>query len=208
MLSGSFNTELCQMTQQAIDLLHEHKGNNDLEVVLVESTLSTYKYTNCTIVHNIRPKFNYNQSLVLGIRVAGKSDAYILCNNDIVPQEGYLDALIESGYNSCSPACPELEYHKGVPEIWEGYRTTYQVCGWFIFMRSYVLSQLSLLELFPMELGFWYQDNWYADQLQKANIKHALISQSQVIHLESQTHDYLPEGMTKEQYKVYLKLKG
>jgi hypothetical protein len=205
-LAGTFNSELEQMTQKAIDLLHKYKGNNDLVIIVVESTLNITNYTHCTVIHNHQPKFNYNQAVQLGLSMDTDSDAYIICNNDIEPKKGYLDALIKSGYKSCSPLDPTLKLHDNAPEVWEGYRTSYQVCGWFIFFRSSVLS-LGIENLFPLELGFWYQDNWYADQIRKAGIKHALISNSLVIHLESKTHDYLPEGMTHEQELIYKKLK-
>jgi hypothetical protein len=208
MLTGSFTQQLCEMTQNAIDLLHQHKGKHELEVVLVESNLSTFKYKDCTVVHNIREKFNYNQSILLGLKVAGHAYAYIIANNDIEPQDGYLDELIESSYESCSSLDPTLMLHDNAPEVWEGYRTSYQVCGWFLFFKRSVIEKIQPIKLFPMELGFWYQDNWYADQIQKHGIKHALIRDSKVIHLESKTHDFLPSGMTHEQYKNYLLLKN
>ena len=61
---------------------------------------------------------------------------------------------------------------------------------------------------FDYPVNFWYSDNVYAEQLKAAGIKHALVGNSIVRHLESQSLRKVVKGkvridMQKGQYKIF-----
>lgn len=207
-LSGSYNDAIETMTQRAIDTLIKYKGIHDLSVTVVESHNDTIAYNHANMVYLIGQEFNYNKSLVAGILNNNECDAYLLCNNDIIAHEGYLEALVDSKYESASPKCPVLELHSGYRGNVPGYRTSYQVCGWCLFVTAQIVDKIGVINLFPPELPFWFQDNFYADQIKRHGFTHALVCDAFVTHIESQSWTWIPQHYTASQRQVYEQLKA
>ena len=51
-----------------------------------------------------------------------------------------------------------------------------------------LLRQCSSMILFPDELPFWYQDNFYAHVIKAHGFKHGLVCSAHCVHLESKSH--------------------
>jgi len=70
-------------------------------------------------------------------------------------------------------------------------------------MHKDVITQCNL---FDPRFEFWYQDNDYALTIEKAGIKHALVTDSRVYHDVSGSHDLLTtdntHNMTNGQLQV------
>ncbi len=188
MLAASISKDKIEMTQEAIDSIHQNKGEHNVNLVVVESH-SLHKYNGATIVTK-QGEFNYNQSLKTGLKLFNLAtfDYVFICNNDILVEPNCFDELINTGIDSTSPKDPTLEIHDPYKGITFGYRTSYLVCGWALMVKASVIGKIGIDTLFPDPLSFWYQDNFYAYVLQKNNIKHALIASAHCIHLESQSH--------------------
>ena len=167
----------------------------DFNVVLVESQACKVEVgQDMTILYD-RPTFNYNHALKLGIDVT-VGDWVVMANNDLVFHPGWFSAIrsVWETMPTVRSFCPwngQDGYHNYVyadnpNRVIFGYRVCYEVGGWCLVCRRDVLETIDLSE----RVDFWYSDNVYADELQKHRIPHALIRDSRVDHLTSQTVDF------------------
>jgi len=211
------------MTCNTIETLLKSKGEHSFQIVVVETNdnlidepfVKDFLYNNIT-VNVVFPlkKFSYNEFLLAGYSMLTELDEplshLMILNNDVLIDENAINLLVEGlkQYNSVSAKCPKYELHKSYTEDIVGYRTSYEVCGWNIMFKTSLLNIVSMEELFPVELEFWFQDNYYAHMLKKHNLKHCLINNALIEHLESQSHNLLSnkDEMTIGMQKVYYKL--
>src|SRR5665648_245169 len=176
--------ELIQLTENCIK--SARKDNAELNIIVVE-TGYPYKYDVDKIVE-YNGVFNYNRALNLGLKYA-KSDFQILANNDIIFHEGWSkigDIMATNNYLSAcalSNDVRQVHFKKGLL-AYEGYSIGYQLAGWCIFTHKSLWEYIGKLD---EKYQFWFSDNLYAEQLKKANIKHALICSVFVEHLGSRT---------------------
>ena len=214
-LSHCQDEYLTLMTKQAIESLMNSESNIKFNLVIVETNgllefeglfdehKTKYDYQ---IIYP-RKSFNYNEFLQIGYEHLGGADHILILNNDVICKSKFANNLVEhlTVYDSVSPRNPNSLLHKKSEGVIEGYRSSYQVCGWALMFNKSVLNTISFRDLFPKEFKFWYQDNYYAHQLQKNGFKHALVCTSEVIHIENQSHALLTneEEMTTKQYTVY-----
>jgi hypothetical protein len=146
------------------------------------------------------PPFNYNRYLQRAFRELAHSNApYVLIsNNDVEFQPGFATALLWGleRFHSVSPWCPghHEEHFSGHLPCYPGYRTCLELCGWNILFRREILRTIPFDELFPIDFEFWFQDNYYAAQLRRHSLTHALIRDARVVHLFAQSHELLEEG--------------
>jgi len=154
-------------------------------------------------------EFNYNWCLNLG-RSLCNSEYMAFCNNDLYFEPRWavhaITAMEKYGYLSASPNNRRNSF-QGVRE---GYKigTKGQLLGWCIITHKKVFDYIGQ---FDMPVRFWYSDNVYGVQLQCAGIKHALIGNSKVRHLESTTLRKIPVGerakLMRKQKKAFDKYK-
>lgn len=184
--------DLIKVTENCIK--SARNDNGELNIIVVE-TGNPYKYDADKIVE-YNGEFNYNRALNIGLKYA-KSDVQILANNDIIFYEGWSkigDIMKANNYYSASALSNDARqtgFKRGFL-AYEGYDIGYQLTGWCIFTSK---------ELWPIignlneKHQFWFSDNVYADQLKRANIKHALICSIRVDHLGSQTLKQQPRSV-------------
>ena len=177
------------------------------EVVVVEQ--QTYVDYDTTTVH-YDFEFNYNKCLNLGIQYTD-AEYIALCNNDLEFEKDWATRILEvmqrDGFLSASPWSENVH-----PTFW-GYNDINPsgnniddarsiIAGWCIVIHESVLEKIGKLH---EGVKFWYSDNLYAAQIRKAGIKHVLVRDSRVKHLETQTlhgHPQLIE-LTGGQFKNY-----
>jgi len=166
-------------------------------VYLVESSGRKMNSTSkrVTIIQP-REKFNYNKFLQIGLGAIENPQPFVLIsNNDVVAYGNALAEMIRSlkRFHSVSPRDETHRHHRKIKQDTAGYTVTVHVCGWCICFRREVLTRIKPADLFPVELTFWYQDNFYADMLKHFGFKHGLCIKANVVHLESQSHSLIEE---------------
>lgn len=127
--------------------------------------------------------FNYNAEVNRFVSAAS-SDWAVVCNNDIIANPGWFEAIAASGYPSCSPISPGNDRQAGLIHNTIGYVIGRHIAGWCIATHRSVWDKV-----FPLDeaFRFYHQDCDYAKVLLKHGIKHAIIPQSGVTHLLSKT---------------------
>lgn len=155
-------------------------------------------------------EFNYNRFLNKGLEQCN-AEWIIIANNDLVFTKNWLTKIFTFQKNnpeflSFSPFEPNWHCHQNLDsneQVYEGYRTAYEVVGWCIVLNRHVLKECNL---FDERFAFWYQDNDYAMSIKQKNIKHALIRNSRVYHETSKSHNLLgtkQNELTHEQVEIY-----
>jgi hypothetical protein len=192
-LTRTVDDVVFQMTKTCVESLLEH-GQDDatIHVTIVESGpegIQGLVYPGAW--NTIRPDcaFNFHAFLNRGI-AAQQADYYLLCNNDLLFDAGWLRALLDAfevaGLGSASPLSPGLESQERLrknsrSKFKVGYQVARELSGWCLLVSADTLRQIGPLdELFD----FYFADYDYALELRRRNIKHALVFDSKVSHLE------------------------
>lgn len=160
------------------------------------------------------PFVGYNRSLNNGAR-KGKAGVIGFLNNDLIFNENWLNPLIEALeiYDSVSPWCPQT-HHKWwgriIPDApVQSYEVGKCIAGWAIFMKRDTWVKIGG---FDERLEFWCCDNSYAEQLKQHKLTHALVPESKVTHLLSQTlnkvNRQVTQQLTKDQVRRFNRLYG
>ncbi len=192
-LCASVDKDRIEMTQAAIDSIVSIKHKVDVYVV---DSHKHHQYKGAKVFFN-GLAFNYNRNLRDGLLMAKQSrpfgyyDRFMVLNNDVVLEPNCIDFLVDSGLDSCSPKDPTLNLHKDYKGIVFGYRTSYQVCGWALMFSAALLRKCDSMTLFPDELPFWYQDNFYAHVIKAHGFTHGLVCDAHCVHLESKSHNLI-----------------
>ncbi|GMQ31713.1 glycosyltransferase [Algoriphagus confluentis] len=192
-LSNAQTPELRDLTSQAIESLLDSEDFNKIRFliqVFESANTDPYTYPFCRTIFP-RKSFNYNRFMNMGIR-NGKAPFICLCNNDLIFHKGWASAILKTlekypDLDSASPICEINHRERGIQPhsgIHLGYEIRKQVTGWCLFFRRSMLQKTGLLD---ERFRFWYADNDYANTLKKNKILHALVTESRVDHLESQT---------------------
>jgi len=223
-LSNSKTPEIIQMTGECISSLCESVDHSryNLRICVVESHPGDHGYP-CTVVQAPKP-FSFNASVQAGIAEGPASfpleslvarNCILISNNDVVYEQNCLNELMAAleEVDSASPWMPV--FHNGLhsceqPEanVIPGYQTGYHVCGWSYAFNRRILGlneDLTITGLFPKEIQFWYQDNYYADVLQLSGVRHAIIRDANARHIGEQSHSLLKDrnDSTHGMKKVY-----
>ena len=201
-VSNAFNDKLRALTCQTINTCKKSEPNIYFEFTILEKQIKVIYAKNNTIHYSF--PFHYNKCLNLGIERT-KNEWICLCNNDLIFMKGWATQLLRHKYLSM---CPNWQENKNKKILKEGYKIRKHIVGWCIFVNRSVIKKIGGLH---EGIEFWWSDHIYADQLKKAKIKHAIILNSYVKHLETQTLKLMPEDvMEKFQYKqenLYKKIK-
>lgn len=142
--------------------------------------------------HYFKPEipFHYN----LFIRYAldridiNRFDSVVISNDDVIPHFYAVDALVFSGFDSCSPIDPSCSQWKNVKRPTIGYSIEYHLNGWCLHLSCTVLKRLGPALLFHERYNFNAQDIYYSKMLEAAGVIHAVVPRSKVVHLEHKSH--------------------
>lgn len=174
---------LIPVTQQCIDTARA--DTKDINVIVVE-TGQPYTYEGMDRQLIYTGEFNYNRALNLGLKSA-KGDVHILANNDIIFHPGWSkigDLMKVNDYHSASARAWHLTMFDEGDHVYEGYRVSYSLTGWCLFVDRYCMATIGPLD---ESVSFWYSDNLYAMQIERAGIKHAMFCNVRVDHMGSNT---------------------
>ena len=179
-----------QMTLAALESLRRNEPGCQLDLVVVETSSASDldALSNrarfgglCRDVYPNKP-FNYNEFLQVGFAHAADTsfDAILLSNNDVI--------YAPTAWPCCGPRwSSSIRSVPGVPSTMSsfsaiptnpasrGCRTSLELCGWSILFRRSVLERIAFEQLFPTDFSFWFQDNYYAHQLSRLGLRHALV---------------------------------
>lgn len=192
-LSNAQTPDLQAVTRQAIETLLQSEDPKKIRFLIqvFESAKGvTYQYPFCRTIFPKIP-FNYNRYMNKGIK-NGKAPIVCLCNNDLVFHPGWASRLLAAfekypELESVSPLCEINHRERGIfpnTGIYRGYEVRKHVTGWCLVFKRSMLQKTGLLD---ERFKFWFADNDFAKTLEKNEILHGLITDSQVDHLESTT---------------------
>ncbi len=193
-LSFAKNDELRKVTEKALETLLSSESPDTIKfhVVVLESNAAVPPY-DFPCVRTVFPKkkFGYHKYMNMGIEMTA-SPYVCICNNDLLFTPGWASAILKAfrqdpGLSSASPACSVHHPAEGIPlnnGIKYGYEVRAELIGWCLFFKREMLKVTGKLD---PKFKFWYADNDYSMMLQKHGLKHALVTDSIVDHLESQT---------------------
>uniref|UniRef100_A0A6M3KCV1 Putative glycosyltransferase n=1 Tax=viral metagenome TaxID=1070528 RepID=A0A6M3KCV1_9ZZZZ len=155
------------------------KYNTEGEIYVIEK--QPIHFDGCISVFQPEP-FNYNRCLNLGYLLS-KAEYFCFANNDVEFLSPVPIEKLEK-YDSISPVNTLWMHHKKVTKDIKGYGVGVYVTGWCIANKR---SAMEKIGGFNDIVEFWYSDNIYALQLQKAGLIHALIADWAIKHHASQT---------------------
>lgn len=184
-VARSNRSDLKQITQRCID--SARADGADMKVIVVETGVR-YNYTGVdeTILYN--GELCYNRCLNEGLARA-EGDVHILANNDLVFHPGWSvigDLMFANDIHSASVLSNDYRqraFERG-NHYYLGYSIGQYLTGWLIFATHECILKIGRLD---ESVDFWYSDNVYAEQLQRAGIKHALFCNVFVEHITSAT---------------------
>jgi hypothetical protein len=192
-----------RMTCECLRSLRANGGADWNVVVVEQSPRDRYGDPSCRVVATDEP-FHYNRFLRLGWDALDRQgDVIAILNNDLVFEPGFWPPLEDAlrRFDSVSPWCagyhdawiapPHGPYHRG-------YRPAYEVTGWAMFFNRAVVEAIDFEVLFPDEFSAWFQDSWYAYELERHGQTHALVFASRVAHLFGGSRDLIVPSRAME----------
>lgn len=203
--------QMIQVSKMCLDSLRCSEIEHTFRVILVESGRELVDIgQDITIAYDLIT-FNYNHALNLGLSVC-QNDWVVFANNDLIFCKNWMSEIIKAherfpDVRSFSPWNSQHNWHETIygqersGSLIFGYRTCYELAGWCIVAKRDIFS--SGVEL-SERVDFWYSDNVYADSLIKNRIPHALVVDSKVNHLTSQTKR-VSEMEAEESYHKYVR---
>ena len=209
-LSYAKDEKLRSLTNQTIETLINSEDEQDFKfrILVIESNklIAPYQYPHSTTIYP-KEEFGFHKYLNIGIKNTS-SDFICFCNNDLVFQKGWATSIISSINSdkelmSLCPYCPNFHTNKleQLPNnINYGYTNGIHFTGWCFFVKRKIFNTIGL---FDEHFKFWFCDDDFRLTLQKHNLKNALIRNSIVTHLASETLSAVPSRK-----KLYLKYIG
>ncbi len=203
LVSNASSEALYNLTRNTILNLKTVEAKVRYNIVVVEQTSRDYSVQT---LHYDFP-FNYNRCLNYGISKTS-NDYIVLCNNDLNFERLWAERLLvgfSMGYRSLSPYCKTAS-RRWLPQgahLIEGYNIGIHITGWCIAVKRDVIKEIGGL---CEDVDFWYSDNIYGKQIEKARIKHAIVCHAYVNHMTSLTLNSNPADV-KGKYTVAQKKK-
>ncbi|MGL2994904.1 glycosyltransferase family 2 protein [Flavobacterium sp. TSSA_36] len=220
-LAMTTTKELFSMTSNCINSLLDSEQNIDMEILVIESNKeyfrSDFKYPDFVNVIIPDEDFNFHKFLNIGIK-ASKGDFVALCNNDLIFYKNWFSEILKvqvenPSIKSFSPSGKIDDFAFSRPfEI--GYKVRTHIMGWCIVAKREVFSRIGYLD---ETFDFYFADNDYAMTLKMYDIRHAMVFNSYVKHLEkkssnsylnsvSEQNDFLkkyhlPQYLLESEYK-------
>lgn len=206
-LSYAKEEKLKALTEQTIETLFASENialiNFNVLVIESERSIAPYQYSNSKTIYP-KEKFGFHTYHNIGLKQTN-SDFICFCNNDLIFEKGWASAIFkamekDSELMSLNPYCPGFHEDKLqllAEEITYGYTNGIHFTGWCFFTKR---TLFNITGFFDEHFKFWFCDDDFRLTLQKHGIKNALIKNSRVRHLYSETLAKVPS-----QKKVYLK---
>jgi len=202
-LSYSKTAQHIKITKDCISSLKKAKNKIGVNIFVIESFNPNIKYDGATTVFWVGQNgFNYNESMNYGFSLT-KEKYVFFCNNDLEFSDGWADNcyyVFNMGFDSISPYCKTTHprFIDSGKKLAAGYQVGFHIAGWCIGVNRKMFDKLGG---FNTAVNFWYSDNIYGEQIKLAGVKHALVCNSFVRHLDfgSKTLQSLPD---KEKHKI------
>ena len=196
-ISWAKDEYLLDVTKRCLDSLFKSENSIVFHAYVVESNREVnYDEYNksdginsCTTVYPEDEKYGYHKFLNFG-RKKGNSPWVSLCNNDLVFEKEWFTKILDA-YDknpeivSFSPLCPKTQPMYGIyPNmgVIEGYEIRKQLSGWCIVHRRDIYDKIGDLD---ERFTHWFCDNDYSMELFSRGLKHALVTNSIVLHHEN-----------------------
>ncbi len=213
-LAWSKDSEHYKMTERCIRNLRLSSSGIPLNITVVETNKNIREESFSTeplfgenvSVRTPDEPFGYNRYLQIAYEhISGmKSKFIMILNNDVVAfsKDFILKMIIHmNSFSSISPhGLREAKWGR-IDEkinIHPGYDLNV-INGWCLMFDKAILNSIPFNDLFPEELKFHRQDEFYADMLKMRGLRHALACDAQALHLQAQSHSLLDEE-TKRQF--------
>ena len=216
-LSLCKSKDIYDININCIDTLIKSEKEHQFNIILMESNKGFfelgygYDYDNVTVVIP-EEDFNYNAFLNIGIR-RSSAEFIVAANNDLIFKKNWFSEIVKS--QKCFPDvhsfCPyDPDNEPNLSEIYPqdilfGYRLRKEMVGWCIVFDRKVLEKMPK---FDERFSYYFQDNDYANEMRKSNMKHARVMTSHVVHLGSETSNqndtFSYEHRGTEDEKVFL----
>jgi GT2 family glycosyltransferase len=187
-LAMTTTEELFRMTSNCINSLIASENAIEMEIIIIESNKnylnSSFRYPEFVTVMVPESDFNFHRFLNIGVKAA-VGDYIALCNNDLVFHNNWFTEILKikeenPSIKSFSPN-GKIDDCSSSNKFEIGYKVQTHVKGWCIVANQEVFSSIGFLD---ETFDFYYADNDYAMSLKCNNIKHALVFNSYVTHLE------------------------
>ena len=174
-----------KITSDCIKSIVAAENKIKANIIVLESFDEKVKFENAKTIFFKEKEFNYNRSMNEGFKHT-TSDYVFFCNNDLVFHDYWADhcySAFKMGYESISPYCPVTtpRYMKAGEYLAVGYQVGVNIPGWCIGVQREMFKRIGG---FNEAVSFWYSDNIYGEQLKIAKIKHALVCNAFVTHLD------------------------
>jgi GT2 family glycosyltransferase len=178
------------LTSRCIETLFSSEENSSeiFNVIVVESQEGvTWNYKNCNIQTLSAPlPYGYHKFLNFG-RKSGSSEWVALCNNDLEFTKNWFSTILDCHEKnpdviSFSPICPMTQVMYGIyphSGIRFGHNIRKELSGWCIVHKREIYDIIGDLD---ERFFHWFCDNDYAMTLMQQGLKHALVTDSIVIH--------------------------
>lgn len=183
--------QLFTMTLSCIESLMISEPEIDIEIIMIESNKNfnetSFKYPDFVKIIIPESEFNFHQFLNIGIK-ASTGDFIALCNNDLIFYKNWFSEILKVSKKrpeilSFSPLGKStIKNKKETFEI--GYKVMTHVKGWCLIVKKELFDKIGFLD---ETFNFYFADNDYAMTLKCNNIKHALVYNSKVDHLEKKS---------------------
>jgi GT2 family glycosyltransferase len=215
-ISFAKDNALREVTERCVHSLISSEKNIIFNVILIESNKNE-KYDLLKGIKNLKivyptVEFGYNRYLNIGLKLS-HSEYVCLCNNDLIFSPGWASAIVDrmekdSTLLSASPYSTnphKTRFNLKIEDKIEyGYNIRRYLAGWCIFQSRKIYERIGLLD---EKFIFWYADNDYSETIKKLGIKHALVLNSVVEHIESKTlnekDSNTKQKLTIEQKKIF-----
>ena len=179
--------KMFKMTLNCIESLMDSEKEINMEIIVVESNKNyndlPFKYPEFVKVIIPELDFNFHKFLNIGIKEA-KGDFIALCNNDLLFHKNWFKEIEKIANEKSKVLSFSPGYHiknQNNLNFELGYKVRTHIMGWCIVVRNNLFDKIGDLD---DTFDFNYADNDYALTLKSKNIKHAVVFNSYVEHLE------------------------
>lgn len=197
------------MVRECISSIRSSEIDHSFNIILMESNDNFIQLGQDITLSASKP-FNYNKTLDIGIKNSN-SDWIVMANNDLIFEKNWFTEILNAqkerpDISSFSSWNNYGGWHQNrlpnAETVREGYGIGYELCGWILIIERKNYLKLNLVN----DVSFWCSDNIYSDEIQKNNLKHALVRKSIVNHLTSRTlfnGKVNVKNLTEDQVKEY-----
>lgn len=203
-LSITSNVEMFKMTIECIESLQNSDPQVSKEIIVMESNKNylsqEFQYPSNVRVIIPEVNFNFHKFLNIGIKTA-TGEFVALCNNDLIFHENWFNEILRVKREN--PAIRSFSPNEMVGDCLNsdrfeiGYRVQHHIKGWCIVAEKNIFPRISYLD---EQFDFYYADNDYSMSLILHNIKHAVVYNSHVEHLEKKSSANILAKNAGEEY--------